>query len=44
MEEGVMDQETLFLHSLPETNTFSIDGNQMLITLNDGGSLLLIEK
>jgi heat shock protein HslJ len=44
MEEGVMDQETLFLHSLPETNTFAIDGNQMVITLNDGGSLSLIQQ
>jgi heat shock protein HslJ len=44
MDEGVMDQETLFLHSLPNADTVSIDGNQMTITLKDGGSISLIQQ
>lgn len=42
MDEGVMDMETLFLGSLSKSDTFVIDGSQMTITLNDGGSIELV--
>ncbi len=41
MEEGVMDQETLFLRSLSKADTFRMADNQMTITLNDGGTISL---
>jgi heat shock protein HslJ len=42
--EGVMDQETLFLESISKADTVAIKGNQITISLNDGGSILLIEQ
>jgi len=42
MDEGVMDMETLFLRSLSKTDSFMIDGDQMTITLKDGGSMQLV--
>jgi heat shock protein HslJ len=42
--EGVMDQEALFLSSLEKVETVSIKGSEMTISLNDGGSIVLVEQ
>ena len=41
MEDGVMDQETLFLQSLLKADTFNITAGKLTINLNDGGNIVL---
>lgn len=43
-EEGIMEQEALFLSVLEKVEKVSIQGSEMTLTLNDGGSLVLIEQ
>jgi heat shock protein HslJ len=44
--EGAMEQEDLFLTSLETVKSFSLDGEQLILRLGDGGSIVLepVEK
>ena len=44
MDDGVMDQETLFLQSLAKSDTITISGDTLTITLADGGSITLMQQ